>query len=135
MAILPIKTILIDDSEIDLFIQKRFLEVFQFSESLETYSSAREALKILKSEAQENKPTLIFLDLNMPDLDGFGFLDGLNSLPEEQLTNIQIIILTSSNSQTDFEKAFSYGRVIHFITKPLKQADLQLIQDKIKPWR
>jgi CheY-like chemotaxis protein len=71
----------------------------------------------------------------MPDLDGFGFLDGLNSLPEEQLTNIQIIILTSSNSQTDFEKAFSYGRVIHFITKPLKQADLQLIQDKIKPWR
>lgn len=135
MAILPITTLLIDDSEIDLFIQKRFLEVFQFSESLITFSSARDALKSLQKDGQIFSPTLILLDLNMPDMDGFGFLDGLNTLSAEKLANIQIVILTSSNSQTDFEKAFSYGRVIHFITKPLKQNDLQVIQEKIKTWR
>ena len=132
MAISSIKTFLIDDSEIDLFIQKRFLELFQFSNELQTFSSATDALTVLLKEENVNNPLLILLDLNMPELDGFGFLEKLNTLPADKLNNIQVVVLTSSNSQADFEKAFLFNNVIHFITKPLKQEDLQSIKERLR---
>lgn len=131
MALLPVKTFLVDDNEIDLFIQKRFLEVFQFTNEIIPFSSAKEAIANIRDIHAENQPLLIFLDLNMPDMDGFGFLEALNQLPESKVRNLQVVVITSSNSQTDFEKAFSFGRVIHFIVKPLKQADLMVVKEKI----
>ena len=60
------KTILIDDSDIDLFIQRRFLEVYNFSNTLVLYNSAEEALSWLKEMKGDTAPDVIFLDLNMP---------------------------------------------------------------------
>jgi two-component system nitrate/nitrite response regulator NarL len=131
MALLPVKTFLVDDNEIDLFIQKRFLEVFQFTNDIVAFSSAREAIATIQDSKSALQPLLVFLDLNMPDMDGFAFLDALNQLPEERVGHLKVVVITSSNSQTDYEKAFSYGRVIHFIVKPLKQADLMVVKEKI----
>jgi two-component system, NarL family, nitrate/nitrite response regulator NarL len=134
MALLPVKTFLVDDNEIDLFIQKRFLEVFQFTNDIVSFSSAKEAIASIQ-DLQPKQPLLVFLDLNMPDMDGFGFLEALGQLPENNISNLQVVVITSSNSQTDFEKAFSFGRVIHFIVKPLKQADLMVVKEKINSRR
>lgn len=117
-------TVLIDDSDIDLFIQKRFLEVYQFSRNLTSYKSAEEALEQLNSARDQSVPDVIFLDLNMPNLDGFGFLEGFNKLPEPVRDKSKIIVLTSSNSQKDRSQAFTYKNVVHFVTKPLRQADI-----------
>ena len=117
-------TVLIDDSDIDLFIQRRFLEVYQFSKKLISYKSAEEALAWLNAINGERPPDIIFLDLNMPNVDGFGFLEGFKTLPQKVRDNSRIVVLTSSNSQKDRDLAFSYKNVIQFVTKPLKQTDI-----------
>jgi two-component system nitrate/nitrite response regulator NarL len=119
------KTVLIDDSDIDLFIQRRFLEVYNFSSELLLYKSAEEAPGWLKNINGEAAPDIIFLDLNMPEIDGFSFLKNFKDLPEKIKHKSKIVVLTSSNSSKDREQAFSFKNVIQFITKPLKQADIE----------
>jgi CheY-like chemotaxis protein len=119
------KTVLIDDSDIDLFIQRRFLEVYNFSDELVLYKSAEDALDWLHGINGEGAPDVIFLDLNMPESDGFSFLQSFIALPEKIKTKSKIVVLTSSNSLKDREQAFSFENVIQFITKPLKQSDIE----------
>ncbi|MCK6617452.1 MAG: response regulator [Cyclobacteriaceae bacterium] len=122
-------TLLIDDSDIDLFIQRRFLEVYHFSQTLITYKSADEALNWLGS-LNTGFPDVIFLDLNMPKIDGFAFLEKFAGLPETVTANSKIIILTSSNSKADVDKAMVNKNVVHFITKPIKQSDIEELKAK-----
>ena len=119
------KTVLIDDSDIDLFIQRRFLEVYNFSDELIQYKSASEALRWLSQLNGDKAPDVIFLDLNMPEVDGFGFLDGFKDLPSKVIEHCKIVVLTSSNSAKDREHAFTFANVVQFITKPLKQTDIE----------
>jgi two-component system, NarL family, nitrate/nitrite response regulator NarL len=125
------KTLLIDDSDIDLFIQRRFLEVYNFSHQLVSYKSATEALNWLKNINGQEPPEVIFLDLNMPEVDGFDFLKSFNSLPEKVRTTSRIVVLTSSNSSQDRDLAFANKNVIQFITKPLKQSDIEMLNELI----
>ena len=125
------RTLLIDDSDIDLFIQRRFLEVCHFSTDLQVYKSAEEALTWLKGAATTELPDIIFLDLNMPEFDGFAFLRHFRDMPEAVKQRARIVVLTSSNSSKDREQAFSFPNVIHFITKPLKQSDIEALAKMI----
>lgn len=122
------KTMLIDDSEIDLFIHRRFLELCEFSRELITCKSAETALEILKNLNGSEPPTVIFLDLNMPVLDGFSFLELFMQLPEKILNRTRIVVLTSSNSVADREQVFHYTNVIQMITKPIKQSDVEALR-------
>ena len=122
------KTVLIDDSDIDLFIQRRFLEVYNFSHQLVAYKSAAEALNWLSNMNGETPPEVIFLDLNMPEIDGFTFLKSFEKLPEKIIKHSKIVVLTSSNSSKDRQQAFENKNVIQFITKPLKQSDIEELQ-------
>jgi two-component system, NarL family, nitrate/nitrite response regulator NarL len=117
------KAVLIDDSEIDLYIQKRFLEVSHFSEELVMYNSANEALSRLKSEP--SPPDIIFLDLNMPDDDGLTFLKNFSNLPALVTEKSKIVVLTSSESKAERNQVLKFKEVIHFITKPLKNTDIE----------
>ena len=118
------KAVLIDDSDIDLFIQKRFLEVYNFSDELEMYNSANEALTSLTTQ-EAAAPDVIFLDLNMPDADGFTFLKKFGDLPASIVSKAKIVVLTSSESNIDRSSVMDYPSVIHFITKPLKHTDIE----------
>lgn len=128
MSKLVDKTMLIDDSEIDLFIHRRFLELCNFSNELVTYKSAESALDSLKNLNGDNPPNIIFLDLNMPVVDGFSFLNLFTGLPEKIRNHSRIVVLTSSNSVTDREQVFLYKNVIHMITKPMKQSDIETLR-------
>ena len=119
------KTVLIDDSDIDLFIQRRFLEVYHFTDELVSFRSAEEALDWLKRQEVEEIPDIIFLDLNMPEIDGFLFLDSFKSMPDSVREKAKIVVLTSSNSSKDRDQAFTHVNVVQFITKPLKQTDIE----------
>jgi CheY-like chemotaxis protein len=125
-------TMLIDDSEIDLFIQRRFLEVYHFSQQLVTYKSAEEALNWLGNINGHSPPDVIFLDLNMPNVDGFAFLERFQKLPEKVVGRSKIVVLTSSNSKTDREHVSAFRNVVRFITKPIKQTDIEELK-KIFP--
>lgn len=127
------KTVLIDDSDIDLFIQRRFLEVYNFSNQLLLYKSADEALAWLRELKEENAPDIIFLDLNMPESDGFSFLNDFNNLPAPVRGKSRIVVLTSSHNIKDKELVFTYSNVIQFITKPLKQTDIEYLKALVTP--
>jgi CheY-like chemotaxis protein len=86
----------------------------------------------LKGAATTELPDIIFLDLNMPEFDGFAFLRHFRDMPEEVKQKARIVVLTSSNSSKDREQAFSFPNVIHFITKPLKQTDIEALGKMIK---
>ena len=122
------KTMLIDDSEIDLFIHRRFLELCNFSKELVTHKSAESALDTLRDLNGSPPPNVIFLDLNMPVVDGFSFLKLFTQLPNQIKDHCRIVVLTSSNSVTDREQVFLYKNVIQMITKPIKQSDIEALR-------
>lgn len=122
------KIMLIDDSEIDLFIHRRFLELCQFAKELVAYRSAESALEGLQNLNGDAPPNVIFLDLNMPVIDGFAFLNQFSKLPDGIKEHARIVILTSSNSPSDREQVFLHKNVIQMITKPIKQTDVDALR-------
>ena len=114
--------VLIDDSDIDLFVQRRFIELSGFARRVVTFRSSREALNYLSDSNLKEYPDLIFLDLNMPEIDGFSFLEQYNKLVTNAPT--RIIILTSSSSALDRDRAATYSNVIGFLSKPLTESNL-----------
>ena len=110
---------LIDDSEVDLFVQKKFLEIRQFANQIVTFSSAEQALQVLTASHKSESPGIVFLDLNMPVVNGFEFLEKVRASSTAVFDRIKVVILTSSNSLADRERAQSFNNVISFIPKPL----------------
>lgn len=114
----PIQTaFVIDDNDVDLFVQKRFMEINHFANEIVTFNSAGRALEAIQS-LPDAPPEVIFLDLNMPAISGFDFLEHLKTQPLKS-PDLKIVILTSSNSQVDYERALTYKNVVGFISKPL----------------
>ena len=108
-----LKIFLVDDQKITNFINKKIIDISGVSKFVYDFIDPKEALERL----EENQPNLILLDLNMPDIDGWGFLDRM----EEKKTDAKVVIVTSSTSPFDVEKAKNYQRVIQYITKPLNK--------------
>ncbi|MBX7125398.1 MAG: response regulator [Cyclobacteriaceae bacterium] len=123
--------LLIDDSDIDLFVQKRFIEITQFAERILTYRSPADALKFMDGLTPAELPQVIFLDLNMPGMDGFGFLERCTPGTKPGFEKIKIVVLTSSNNIADRERANSFANVISFVSKPLNSKLLEDLRNML----
>jgi CheY-like chemotaxis protein len=120
--------LLVDDNDVDLFIQKRFIEIAGFARVIKTYNSPSQAITYLQ-ESDSKTPQIIFLDLNMPDMDGFGFLEKFLQLPKKVHETVKVVILTSSSNQSDKKRAESYTSVTNFLSKPLSLEALKRLQE------
>lgn len=121
--------VIIDDNEIDVFLQEMILKTSGIGKDIRSFLSPFKALEYLKELNQQDKemPDLILLDINMPGMNGFEFLENFNNLNQHINSDTKVIIVTSSESMTDFEKAFSYSNVVSFKVKPLSFDSLQSI--------
>lgn len=120
--------LLIDDNEIDILVNKKLIEGEKFAEQVSSAFSAAEALKALKANAgKPSFPELIFLDIIMPMMDGFGFLDEFAKLPEEVTKNCKIIMLSNTESFKDLNRANKSRFVYKFLNKPLTEQVLAAI--------
>jgi two-component system, NarL family, nitrate/nitrite response regulator NarL len=119
--------VLIDDSEVDLFIQKRYIELSRFAKEVITFTSPVRALEALRSLQDPSGDLLIFLDLNMPILNGFEVLEKFQTIDSNISSRFKIVILTSSNSQTDRRRALEFPNVIYYLSKPITIAELNTI--------
>ncbi|MEM6846232.1 MAG: response regulator [Bacteroidota bacterium] len=126
--------LLIDDNDTDNFISRRVIELTQFAERVVVKSSGQQALDYLQENAQtiSEIPDLIFLDINMPIMDGFMFLYEFETLPADIQQKSKVIILSSSEDRRDVDKIITNQAVIKYITKPLTQDDLDSVQSDLQ---
>lgn len=121
---------LIDDNELDNFINKKLLENENFADTVLVHQSAQSALDELKrlGSATDQLPRIIFLDIMMPHMDGFGFLDELSKLDDSVKSTCKVIMLSTSESFKDLNRANQSRFVYKFLNKPLNKLVLDAIQ-------
>ncbi|MEQ8244546.1 MULTISPECIES: response regulator [Fulvivirga] len=121
---------LVDDNDTDNFISKRIIEITKFANRVEVKNSGKSALDYLR-ENQDNAdelPNLIFLDINMPIVDGFVFLYEFEKFNDLIKDKCKVIILSSSDNKRDIDKIVNNNHVIKFITKPLTETALEEVK-------
>ncbi|HYG02573.1 MAG TPA: response regulator [Chryseosolibacter sp.] len=112
--------LLVDDDPVFNFVHKKILEGSGFVREVDVALNGEEALMLFNEYFSGTRmlPDLILLDLNMPVMDGFSFLDALKGIPMKRTHNLDIAIVTSSSDPRDIAKAQTYG-IKKFMNKPL----------------
>ncbi len=121
------QVLLIDDSEIDVLVNRRLMELTSFSKSIMVTGSAEEALHYLQHECRnaDDAPDWIFLDVHLPGKSGYDFIREFSSLPEAIREKSKIIILSVFQKPEHLEKALEYPYVFGQLDKPLTQSALR----------
>ena len=124
-------TYLIDDDEIYIFTAKKLINKTDFSEEVKFFYNGKEALEAIKSKLynEEEVPEVILLDLNMPIMDGWQFLDEFIRIKTKK--TIKIYIVSSSVNPVDLERAKTYNMVSNYTVKPISREKLKEITEEV----
>lgn len=129
-----LKTILlIDDDEATNFMNKRILRKLDIAVQIISKENGQEGLQYLQHQNEEGTypcPELIFLDINMPVMNGWEFLDAHEQLPPEQRGKVVVVMLTTSLNYQDEQLAKQKGLLNDFMNKPLRKADVERVINK-----
>lgn len=123
---------LIDDNPDDNFFHERVIRKNDSANIVIAKESGSAALDYLKNKSDhpDAHPDLIFLDLNMPEMNGWNFLDRYNQLDEAYQSKIVVIMLTTSDNPDDIQKGKSLTQLAGFKTKPLTPEMLNELIDQ-----
>jgi CheY-like chemotaxis protein len=121
--------IIIDDSELDRFIIQRIVRHIDKSLSVYSFSNAQQALEYIRSNEFNNQKLfkLILLDLRMPVMNGFQFIEEFEKLPLEIQEKHKIIVLSTTRNPSDISRLLSYRAVASMLEKPITKERLQSI--------
>lgn len=118
------KVLLVDDDDISNYLTEVLIQKLDFSGEIEVYKNGEEALNYIKecidNQNEVSVPELVILDINMPVMDGFEFLEEFDKLQQENNMDIPVVMLTTSNYNNDIQKAQKY-KVAGFVNKPLTE--------------
>lgn len=128
----------IEDDAITLMLYKMVLTKASFTNEIITTTNGEEALNYINKLKEANSdgtiknvPQLIFLDLNMPVMGGWEFLEIFSSSEYAEYNHIKVIILSSTVDPDDLEKSKKFSMVIDFLSKPISRELLEYIKSKI----
>ncbi|MEO0526511.1 MAG: response regulator [Bacteroidota bacterium] len=119
---------IIDDDSITVFGIKKLLGSLDICEAIETYGNGKLAIDAIRDRIAKNEklPDIIFLDINMPIMDGWQFLEEFIAQPITK--KIRVNIITSSIDKLDLEKSEIYKskthHVVEYISKPIRKREI-----------
>ncbi|MGY8915133.1 MAG: response regulator [Flavobacteriales bacterium] len=124
---------ILDDDAIVVYGTKKIMQKIDFCDEILVFSNGQDAMDGLKLMATQNKtlPSVIFLDINMPIMDGWEFLEDFVKIPNNNRENVTIYIISSSIDPIDIQKVQLYGLVNNYILKPIRIVDLEKVLNDI----
>lgn len=117
--------LLIDDNYIDNFVTLKILESSNFASEIIVKRSATEAIEALREHLI--RPDVIFLDIRMPQMNGFEFLQEYDLIDVDNKENVKIFMLSSSLDPTDLKRSEDNKYITQFLYKPLTHKTLEEI--------
>ncbi|MDQ3394110.1 MAG: response regulator [Bacteroidota bacterium] len=135
---MPEKVLLVDDDEITHIIGKRVFKVTSFANEILTLTNGKEAIDYFdflvngNKDKKESAPDVVFLDINMPLMSGWDFLEDFTKLYYSHFPSINIFMLSSSVDPEDIERSKNYSSVKDYIVKPLTKETIEHVLLKIK---
>ncbi|MFI8379137.1 response regulator [Leeuwenhoekiella sp. NPDC079379] len=125
--------VLIDDDDVYLFVVGHMCNTYWRDLNVVTITDGELGINYLKKSKEDNiqLPKLILLDINMPYLDGWGFLNAFRSQEIDKQEEITIFMVTSSNRSCDKKRMESYPEINGFILKPVRKKELHQLLDSV----
>ncbi|MCF0071059.1 response regulator [Dyadobacter sp. CY261] len=123
----------VDDDKIFTYLLKRIIEKARIAREIIYFENGRDALDYLIHN-QENAlklPQLILLDINMPILDGWQFLNEYSKIKPDVSSPISICMMSSSSDVADYDRAMDSGHVIDYLQKPVQMPSLKEVTDRV----
>jgi len=118
----------IDDSKLDCFIAEKIIRNTGKCESIRSFLQARDALDhIATNPVDEQSHTILLVDIQMPIMNGFEFVEAFEQLPAEIIKNYTVYIISSSINEADLNKVHNYRSVKQFLNKPLTSNNLSVL--------
>ncbi|MBZ9728242.1 response regulator [Salegentibacter sp. JZCK2] len=125
---------IIDDDKIYVNLVKKIIEIKKLSENLLIFKNGMEALDhfklILENATEEILPDIIFLDINMPIMDGWEFLNEFIKIKNNFEKKITLYVVSSSIDPRDLERAKSFNLVTDYLIKPIELKKFEKIFDR-----
>ncbi len=125
------KVLLIDDSEIDVLVNRRLIELTKFSANVIVTVSGEEGINFLRNECKtaDQAPDWIFLDMHLPEMNGYEFIEEFKTLPSFIRNKTRIIILSVFQKQERLRKVFENNFIAGQLEKPLTQQALKEVSE------
>lgn len=122
----------VDDDEITNYLNVRLVQKLQIANEIKVAMNGLEALDLIKKTeiGHYSCPDLIFLDLNMPLMDGFQFLESFTQM-ENCETKPHIVVVTTSTNNKDLDRLQSYTCISGYINKPMTTEKLQKVLEEV----
>jgi len=121
-----IEIMIVDDNEILQFLENTIIAMSGMGENNPAFANGREALSYLNNRPESNEPVLVLLDINMPVMDGWEFLEALPAVEGNE--NVYVAIVTSSVDDADRKKSLNYPHVFEYLEKPIKEESLKRVE-------
>jgi CheY-like chemotaxis protein len=127
ISIPDLRVILIDDNEVDLLLHEKLITLQHISRTVLAFNNANKALEFLSSNIALPRipPTVLLLDIQMPEMDGFEFLDAFDSYPHKIKSQCHVIMVSSSLDYGDLNRTYASPMVVKLLRKPLIATELK----------